>query len=208
MLNTDTRRSGAAKASGSSTTVRRTVKIAVFAPMQSASVNSAVMANAFSFQRSFSPKRKSCSMSPHQTHTPRAGREFAELLDNVERVQLADAPRASGGVAAAGGKDAVLARPKVRRQNNLVRARGDFLVLERNRIARRAARRVQYAARHRAELARVLLCVQPNQLILGGRRALRRVNQDLDRRLQGVWTVLAIQVAIDVALDDSRGADR
>src|SRR5580692_4264305 len=64
MLNTDTRRSGSAKASGSSTTVRSTVKMAVFAPMHSARVSSAVIVNAFSFQRSLSPKRKSCSMSP------------------------------------------------------------------------------------------------------------------------------------------------
>ena len=64
MLNTDTRRPGSVNARGSSTTVRRTVKMAVLAPMHSASVSSAVMVNAFSFQRSLSPKRKSCSMSP------------------------------------------------------------------------------------------------------------------------------------------------
>src|SRR6266550_4363068 len=62
MFPMETRRSGPANGSGSRMTACRTVKMAVFAPMHSARVRSAVIVKAFSVQSSFKPKRRSGSI--------------------------------------------------------------------------------------------------------------------------------------------------
>src|ERR1035437_5422615 len=69
----------------------------------------------------------------------------ATLLDETERVDLADAPGTGSGVAAGRGQQAVIRRAEVG-QHDLVGPRRRFFAFERHQVARGAARNVHHAA--------------------------------------------------------------
>src|SRR5262245_26015422 len=81
MLYIRTSRSGSENGSGFRMIALTTVKIAVLAPMHSASVSSAVAVKARSLTKSFSPNRKSCNMMTTNTDETHGG--FAKPCDCV-----------------------------------------------------------------------------------------------------------------------------